>query len=156
MYGPFGLFPAVRQNRPFWRNCLFNLVLTRNLIFIHELPAVAKSGHTNGQLLSRGSLEEEILVLSRFFLGRLYLGEPPGDGVIDVEVVPWIFLAPHIIPPSYHLQKGGVPFPPLISHLSSPLLSTHPPYLGAQLRPLPFVQTEGCYDLKQGEQISQL
>ena len=115
MYGPFGLFPAVRQNRPFWRNCLFNLVLTRNLIFIHELPAVAKSGHTNGQLLSRGSLEEEMLVFSRFFLARLYLGEPPCDGVIDVEVVPWIFLAPHIIP-----------FMPLLSHY--PIIPYYAPY----------------------------
>ena len=33
-----------------------SLVLTEYLVLIHELPAVAKSGHTNRQLLSWGSL----------------------------------------------------------------------------------------------------
>ena len=64
---------------------------TQHLIFIHELPAMPKCRHTDSQLFSRGSLEEEnVGALSRLFLVR-YLGEPPGNGVVDIEAMSGMF-----------------------------------------------------------------
>ena len=76
MYGPLGLLAAVRQKRPFWRNYIFSKKkLNWHLIFIHQLPAMAKCWHTNSQLLSWGSLRN---IIMRFSLQRLMYSCTPG------------------------------------------------------------------------------
>merc|ERR1719516_776438 len=59
-----------------WRSSSLSGTEETIFVLIHEFPTVAEGGSSNNQLLRVGTL-----------------GEPPGDGVVDIEVVSRMILS---------------------------------------------------------------